>query len=135
MCIAYSIPETILLQRCSTELGIVSVGIINAITMECLISIHYFRVQNTSIPATMLISILIFLLTQKCSYMQREMKKGSVPIAHEIAGRVTQFDSSHMPFVFSNLSEIAYFYNTYNMKYSALRHMHSAVLVNMLYYS
>lgn len=69
------------------------------------------------------------------SYMQREMKKGSVPIAHEIAGRVTQFDSSHMPFVFSNLSEIAFFYNTYNMNYSALRHVHSAVLVNMLYYS
>ena len=68
------------------------------------------------------------------SFMQKEMKKGSVPIAHEIAGRVTQFDSNHIPFMFSNLSEITNYYTTYNMRFSALRSKHSAVLVSMLYY-
>lgn len=69
------------------------------------------------------------------SFMQEEMKKGSVPIAHEIAGRVTQFDRKHMPFMFTSLAQIVNYYTTYNMRVGALRHETSAVLVSMLHYS
>ena len=68
------------------------------------------------------------------SFMQREMMKGSVPTAHEIAGRVTQFDRNHMPVLFSNLPQIADYYNTYNMRFSALRNRWSAVKVVLLHY-
>ena len=68
------------------------------------------------------------------SFMQREMKKGSVPVAHEIAGRVTQFDQNHKPFMFTNLPQIANFYNTYNMRFSALRSENSAVRGVLLHY-
>lgn len=88
---------------------------------------HYYAYINSDI----LIDPEMFSVL---SYMQREMKKGSVPIAHEIAGRVTQFDSNHMPFLFSNLSEIVYYYDTYNMRFNALRNRFSAVKVVLLPY-
>lgn len=68
------------------------------------------------------------------SFMQKEMKKGSVPIAHEIAGRVSQFDRNHMPFLFSNLPEIANYYKTYDIRFGALRNRYSAVKAVLLHY-
>lgn len=68
------------------------------------------------------------------SFMQREMMKGSVPIAHEIAGRVTQFDRNNMPFLFSNLREVTEYYNAYNMRFGVLRNTYSAVKVVLLHY-
>lgn len=89
---------------------------------------HYYAYINSDI----LIDPKVFSVL---SFMQREMMKGSVPIAHEMAGRVTQFDPNHTPSVFSNLPEIINYYYTDNVRLYALRNRFSAVLVSMLHYS
>ena len=88
---------------------------------------HYYAYINSDI----LIDPEMFSVL---SFLQREMMKGSVPIAHEIAGRVTQFDRNNMPFLFSNLREVTEYYNAYNMRFGALRNRYSAVKVVLLPY-
>ena len=83
---------------------------------------HYYAYINSDI----LIDPELF---NVLSYMQQQMKRGIVPAAHELSGRVSQYHPNHMPFLFSNLSEVNDFYTTYEMRYRALRNKHSAVWV------